>query len=549
MKRLLAIPVLLVVLAAGVLVATAMSRTTVRQTASSTSPDTILGSTTPAVSAAADANAVALGVKFSSTASGSVTGVRFFKGKGNTGTHIGALYSSAGKVLASASFTGETSSGWQSVTFSAPVSITAGTTYVAAYLAPKGDYPYTTGGFSKALTSGPLSVPANGGVYVYGSKLTFPSSTYQADDYFVDVSFVPTPVPVTTTQTTPPVTTATTPSTTTSAPPTTTTAPSTTMTTASPVTTTTGTTTTPPVIATDCFASPGACGYPDPAYGNVGATGLCSSLTPSGSVTANTTGETITNLNITGDLTVTAPNVTVSNVCVNEPGNGTGVLAVEVGQNAKGLALDDVTIQAAGSNAFDTGVWNVYGVAVKAERVIITGAAESWHGPGDVEDSYLQAGAFYDDAQGPSHNEDVYLADSSWTGIHDTLLNSSSQTAIFFGDTGSSADNSWTVENSLLAGGGYATYWNAKASTGPGVITIENNRWARCLGATSFSGWGTTCTDTALNIDGGQGTTGDGNGYYPYIGYYGGPIDGNCSAPNVWVGNVYDDNNQTVPCD
>ncbi|MEU9887168.1 DUF4082 domain-containing protein [Sphaerisporangium sp. NPDC051011] len=34
-------------------------------------------------------------------------------------------------------FTGETESGWQTLTFSAPVQVTSGTTYVASYFAPR----------------------------------------------------------------------------------------------------------------------------------------------------------------------------------------------------------------------------------------------------------------------------------------------------------------------------------------------------------------------------------------------------------------------------
>ena len=54
-------------------------------------------------------------MKFRSDVAGQVTGVRFYKGSGNTGTHIGNLWSSTGTLLASATFTGESASGWQQV--------------------------------------------------------------------------------------------------------------------------------------------------------------------------------------------------------------------------------------------------------------------------------------------------------------------------------------------------------------------------------------------------------------------------------------------------
>ena len=40
---------------------------------------------------------------------------------------------STGTLLASATFTNETASGWQTVNFASPVAITANTTYVASY--------------------------------------------------------------------------------------------------------------------------------------------------------------------------------------------------------------------------------------------------------------------------------------------------------------------------------------------------------------------------------------------------------------------------------
>src|SRR5690606_16711006 len=94
------------------------------------------GTATPAVASVGDTNAWELGVKFRSDVSGWVTGVRFYKGAANTGTHIGSLWSASGAHLATATFANETASGWQQVTFATPVAVTANTTYVASYYAP-----------------------------------------------------------------------------------------------------------------------------------------------------------------------------------------------------------------------------------------------------------------------------------------------------------------------------------------------------------------------------------------------------------------------------
>ncbi len=57
-------------------------------------------STTPTTTSASDPNAVELGVKFTTSVNGFITGVRFYKGTGNTGTHVGNLWSAGGALLA-----------------------------------------------------------------------------------------------------------------------------------------------------------------------------------------------------------------------------------------------------------------------------------------------------------------------------------------------------------------------------------------------------------------------------------------------------------------
>ncbi|MDB5309385.1 MAG: hypothetical protein JWO38_3587 [Gemmataceae bacterium] len=151
--------------------------------------------TTPATPSANDPNPVEVGVKFRSSLAGNITGLRFYKGAGNTGTHVGKLWSSTGTLLASATFTGETASGWQAVTFSTPVAIAANTTYVASYYAPTGGYAFNGGYFASAgVDSAPLRALANGedgpnGVYRYGAGGGFPTNSYQSTNYWVDVVF------------------------------------------------------------------------------------------------------------------------------------------------------------------------------------------------------------------------------------------------------------------------------------------------------------------------------------------------------------------------
>ncbi|NYH92117.1 DUF4082 domain-containing protein [Actinopolymorpha rutila] len=157
------------------------------------SADTLFGSLVPETDAAPDTAAVELGVRFSTTVPGMITGVRFYKSTVNTGTHVGSFWNSAGQRLAQATFSGETASGWQSVTFTTPVAITPGSLYTASYFAPRGRYAATVGGFAAPYTSGRLTVPAGGGRYKYGGG--YPVDNYLNINYFVDVMFTPSSTP------------------------------------------------------------------------------------------------------------------------------------------------------------------------------------------------------------------------------------------------------------------------------------------------------------------------------------------------------------------
>jgi hypothetical protein len=140
---------------------------------------------------------VELGVTFKADVNGSVSGIRFYKSTSNTGTHVGSLWTSSGTLLASATFTSETASGWQQVTFSTPVAVTANTVYVVSYHTNVGHYSVNTNYFAASgVDNPPLHALQNGvsgsdGVYAYGSSSTFPTQGYNSSNYWVDVMFVP----------------------------------------------------------------------------------------------------------------------------------------------------------------------------------------------------------------------------------------------------------------------------------------------------------------------------------------------------------------------
>ncbi|TVT10600.1 DUF4082 domain-containing protein [Amycolatopsis bartoniae] len=153
--------------------------------------------TVPLVLSADEATSLELGVRFSSSVAGSVTGVKFYKGGGNTGTHTGSLWTVDGQLLATGTFSNETASGWQTLTFATPVAIQPGTLYVASYTAPNGHYsanPFyfeQTGATSVPLTAAPTGSDAPNGVFNSGPG--FPAATYRGGNYWVDVVFQPNP--------------------------------------------------------------------------------------------------------------------------------------------------------------------------------------------------------------------------------------------------------------------------------------------------------------------------------------------------------------------
>ncbi|TAU36499.1 DUF4082 domain-containing protein (plasmid) [Rhizobium leguminosarum] len=151
----------------------------------------LFGAATPAVVNTNDTAAVELGVKFQSSVAGTVSGIRFYKSSLDTGTHTGSLWSSTGTRLATLTFTNETASGWQTATFTSPVTLTAGQTYTASYHTNVGNYSTTANYFLSNVTSGPLTAPASGnGVYRYGNS-AFPTSSFDQTNYWVDVMFNP----------------------------------------------------------------------------------------------------------------------------------------------------------------------------------------------------------------------------------------------------------------------------------------------------------------------------------------------------------------------
>ncbi len=152
----------------------------------------------PAIPVVSDTGDVELGMQFVPGRSGRVTAIRFYRGVQGSGLYNVNLWDAAGTRLArGAVFEGLAGRvpGWQQITLDVPVNVKAGNTYTASYFHDGGGYSFTEGGFTKPIYRGQLYAPANAGVYLYAARGGFPTSTYRAADYSVDLVFVADPDP------------------------------------------------------------------------------------------------------------------------------------------------------------------------------------------------------------------------------------------------------------------------------------------------------------------------------------------------------------------
>lgn len=156
-------------------------------------PYTLFGPQIPKTADAGDKDAAELGLRFTPTVDGYVSGVRFYKSKSNGGQHTGTLWSSTGERLATTTFSDKTDTGWQQAKFDHPLEVSAGTEYVVSYHAPEGHYASEPLAFSySGLEAGPVSVAGGFGTAspgVYNTSGEFPTDDWNRSHYFVDVLF------------------------------------------------------------------------------------------------------------------------------------------------------------------------------------------------------------------------------------------------------------------------------------------------------------------------------------------------------------------------
>lgn len=135
-------------------------------------------------------NGVELGVKFQASRSLFVTGVRLYRTDFNTVT--GSLWDGEGARLATGTFAPAATAGWQDMTFSKPVAISPGQTYIASYHSPATKYAFKYGFFDDELTRGPVTALRAvagdpNGVHCYDNaqRCSFPTRAHHSSTYWV----------------------------------------------------------------------------------------------------------------------------------------------------------------------------------------------------------------------------------------------------------------------------------------------------------------------------------------------------------------------------
>ena len=478
----------------------------------------------PSHPSAPDPKAVELGVQFTVSRPGSVVAIRYYKSRLNRGQQTGTLWTASGVELATVVFTNEHRSGWQVATFAKPVQVTPGVTYVASYHTNSGHYASQQSVFAGGQTIGNSIMRGVRGVFRYGPS-GFPTSSWHDQAYFVDALFAPaqpstgspTPSasPSAAPSSTPPTHTIsaapskpatskpTMPKPVTSAPappPTTasTTAP------ASPPPTSTA----PGPVPASCsnngpyvWANLAACGWP--ASSN---TGPVLSACPGNTLTVNsgaasrtvriTTANTVISCqNITGCLSIEAPNVTVQNVKIactsgrtGESANGTGVIFVDDGAS---VTVNDAELN--GMDGVHACIWH-QGTAMSANAVNCYGMDDgifSWADTGYSQttgDHFSITNSYFHDFTSKTSNGhiDGYQTEGAGNGVisHNTYLmtsdnNNGTDSAIAIWNSRKNSHDI-TVSDNLIAGGGFAIYsedYSPSESSPAGGFTVTNTHF------------------------------------------------------------------------
>ena len=138
----------------------------------------------PIATASAGGSTWEQSVRFTTSVNGKITHIRFYKAPGETGTHMGRIWSDTGVKLAEVTFTTETASGLQTQELPTPLQITAGTTYRVSY---------NVNSFGGKIWNGLSSPISNGVLTALGGVYSTPAGSFpntgSTSNFYADVLF------------------------------------------------------------------------------------------------------------------------------------------------------------------------------------------------------------------------------------------------------------------------------------------------------------------------------------------------------------------------
>ena len=156
-----------------------------------------------------------------------------------------------------------------------------------------------------------------------------------------------------------------------------------------------------------------------------------------------------------------------------------------------------------GSTTVEHGIRNTHGGQINVDHLYQHGNIDALCncGNADIEDSY----SFIHLAISDDHLENLYTDDATLTARHNTLLNTSPQTANIFANTGNGSggacSNQLTITDNLFAGGGFTLYPCGNASSvGSSHMDVERNRFARCMTPAVQGGGGTWLCSSGADL-------------------------------------------------
>jgi hypothetical protein len=280
---------------------------------------------------------------------------------------------------------------------------------------------------------------------------------------------------------------------------------------------------------TNCAAKPSTCGYPDATNTGVPA-GTTLKSVPSqvssgpgwaynattDAVVVKVNGTVLSDLNISSNLTISASNVTVKNVQVVT--DGTFGISLT---HTTGVTIENSTIsgQNATTGRVDSAIKDVYGdstgMVIKDNNISRFRTAMQLSN-GLVDGNYIHDPGYI----AGDHTNGVVSTGGTKTLViqNNTIFNSIGQTdaiSVNSAKSGMPVANQ-TIQNNLIAGGGYAIYGGTNLGNTTSNIVIKGNRFAQI--------------------------------YYPKSGQFG-PVAyfASTGKGNVWSGNIWDTTGQTVP--